>query len=184
MEWSLRKTQKDRVQRASGLVTLWKLRESGAPTECGSSESFSYTLPHASLTSAYSWVMFIYNRLVILWVNWFPEFCETPYKINQTQGWRQGNLWSIVRNAGHTLKLRQRLMWGEGQSCGTQSWICGIWSYVPVDSVRTKVNCSTPSWCPEHCLLEWRPLPPPMPNTHTEELVIRAPIYSVISWLL
>ena len=35
------------------------------------------------------------NKLVVWWVNQFPEFCEPLWQINGTQRWSHGNLWFI-----------------------------------------------------------------------------------------
>ena len=46
----------------------------------------------------------------------------------------------------HKWQLNLQLISG-GQSYRTESLICGIWCYPWVDSVRTELNCRTPSRC-------------------------------------
>lgn len=51
-----------------------------------------------------------------------------------------------VRSTADNLELSWYLKGGEEQSCKAELLNCRIWCYLLVDSVRTELNCSTPSW--------------------------------------
>lgn len=90
--WSLHKTQRDRVQRASGLAITGvgedDTRREGTETSPSSLNT--------SLWSGHAWVISFCNKPVIYWVKCFSEFSEPLCQINPTQGGGHGNLLSVA----------------------------------------------------------------------------------------
>lgn len=99
MKAALKKSQKHRVQRAPGLINIWRCQESGMPSEGMETFCpFSHNFPCASLPCGWSTVSFIrsfYNKLInskqiFSWVLW------TTLRGNQIQKRSSYNLQSMT----------------------------------------------------------------------------------------
>ena len=77
--------------------------------------------------------------------------------INPRKGPLEPPIYSrLVRSIGDNLGLQlvsEFCVWARRQSCGTEPLTYGIWLYLWVDSVRTELNCRTPSWCHRELLV-------------------------------
>ena len=148
------KTQKDRVWRSPRLVNMWRCGVScGHRRRHRISMLLPHTLPCASLPSGCSWVLSIYDK---------PVLQKNTMHIH-----------TITQNAHSTDNQLDNwhlkcvcVWWGDRQFCRTEPLTCGIWCYLQVDTVRIKLNCTTPSWCLR--IVWWCGKP-----SHTSELVTR-----------
>ena len=112
------KTLKDRVQRASRLVSTWRwctLTPWGQKLPCsGPSQISPYRCLHLAVT-----FNILCKNSVIWCINWFPEFCEPFLQINQP---RRGVMRTFHLYAARGTDMNLHLRWHSEAEADLQDW--------------------------------------------------------------